>query len=79
MVDLSLVGLLASLWFFVADKLNKYGLTIYYSFTGIVVFLAGIWLSLKFKVLSYFNDTVNLQIIRNLGGGSFKGSLALCQ
>ena len=73
--DLSLVGLLASLWFFVADKLNKYGLIIYYSFTGIVVFLAGIWLSLKFKVLSYFNDTVNLQIIRNLGGGSLKEAL----
>ena len=73
--DLSLVGLLAGLWFSVADKLNKYGLTIYYSFTVIVVFLAGIWLSLKFKVLSYFNDTVNLQIIRNLGGGSLKEAL----
>jgi len=73
--DLSLVGLLADLWFVVADKLNKYGLTIYYSFTVIVVFLSGIWLSLKFKVLSYFNDTVNLQLIRNLSGGSLKEAL----
>ena len=73
--DLALVGLLAGLWFVVADKLNKYGLTIYYSFTVIVVFSAGIWLALKFKVLSYFNDTVNLQLIRNLSGGSLKEAL----
>jgi phosphoglycerol transferase MdoB-like AlkP superfamily enzyme len=73
--DLAFVGLLASLWFFVADKLNKYGLVIYYSFTVIVVFLTGIWLSLKFKVLSYFSDTINLQIIKNLGGGSLQEAL----
>ena len=45
--DLSLVGLLASLWFFIADKLSKYGLIIYYSFTVIVVFLTGIWLAIN--------------------------------
>ena len=73
--DLSLVGLLASLWFAVADKLNKYGLIIYYSFSVIVLFLVGMWLSLKFKVLSYFSDTLNLQIIENLGGGSLKEAL----
>ncbi len=73
--DLSFVGLLASLWFFIADKLNKYGLIIYYSFTVIVVFLTGIWLALKFKVLSYFSDTINLQIIKNLAGGSLKEAL----
>jgi len=73
--DLSLVGLLASFWFFIADKLNKYGLIIYYSFTFIVVFLVGNWLSFKFKVLSYFSDTINLQIIKNLGGGSLKEAL----
>ena len=66
--DLTLVGLLASLWFFVADKLNKYGLIIYYNFTVFVVLLTGVWLAFKFKVLSYFSDTVNLQIIKNLGG-----------
>jgi len=73
--DLSFVGLLAGLWFFIADKLNKYGLIIYYSFTVIVVFLTGIWLALKFKVLSYFSDTINLQIIKNLAGGSLKEAI----
>ena len=73
--DLAFVGLLASVWFAVTDKLNKYGLVIYYSFTVIILFLLGIWLCLKFKVLSFFSDTINLQIIKNLGGGSLKEAL----
>lgn len=73
--DLSLITLLASLWFLGADKLNKYGLKIYYSFSVIVVFFAALWLLVKFKLLSYFNDTVNLQIIKNLAGGSIKEAL----
>ena len=73
--DLSLITLLASLWFLGADKLNKYGLKIYYSFSVIVVFCAALWLLVKFKLLSYFNDTVNLQIIKNLAGGSIKEAL----
>ncbi|MDD5581548.1 MAG: sulfatase-like hydrolase/transferase [Methylobacter sp.] len=73
--DLALYGFVAGIWFFVADKLNKYGLIIYYNFTVMVVLSVGIWLALKFKVLSYFSDTINLQIIKNLGGGSFKEAL----
>ncbi|CAA9892806.1 conserved membrane hypothetical protein [Candidatus Methylobacter favarea] len=73
--DLALYGFVASLWFFVADKLNKYGLIIYYNFTVLVVLSTGIWLALKFQVLSYFSDTINLQIIKNLGGGSLKEAL----
>lgn len=73
--DLTLIGILAGLWFAIADKLNRYGLIIYYSFTALVVVLVGIWLALKFKVLSYFSDTLNLQIIKNLGGGSLKEAL----
>ena len=73
--DLTFIGLLASLWFFVADKLNKYGQRIYYSFSVIVIFMAALWLLIKFKLLSYFNDTLNLQIIKNLAGGSLKEAL----
>ena len=73
--DLTLISLLASLWFFVADKLNKSGQAIYYSFSFIVVFLAALWLLVKFKLLSYFNDTVNLHILKNLAGGSIKEAL----
>jgi phosphoglycerol transferase MdoB-like AlkP superfamily enzyme len=73
--DLSFFGLLASFWFYIADKLNKYGLIIYYNFTVIALLAVGIWLTLKFKVLSYFSDAINLQIIKNLGGGSLKEAL----
>jgi len=73
--DLTLVSLLASLWFFGADKLNQYGQKIYYSFSVIVVFIAALWLLVKFKLLSYFNDTINLQIIKNLAGGSIREAL----
>ena len=73
--DLTLIGLLASLWFFVADKLNKSGQAIYYGFSGIMIVFASLWLFAKFKLLSYFNDTVNLQIIKNLAGGSLKEAL----
>jgi phosphoglycerol transferase MdoB-like AlkP superfamily enzyme len=73
--DLSLFGILASLWFFIAGQLNQYGLVIYYNFTVIVLLVVGIFLSLKFKILSFFSDAINLQIIKNLGGGSFKEAL----
>ena len=73
--DLSLFGILASLWFFIADKLNKYGLIIYHNYIVIVLLAVGIFLSLKYKVLSFFSDAINLQIITNLGGGSFTEAL----
>lgn len=73
--DFLLFGLLGMLWFYVADRLNKYGILIYYCFTVIMLLTMGVWLGLKFKVLSYFNDTINYQIISNLGGGSLKYGL----
>lgn len=73
--DLALYGTLASLWFFVAHKLGRHGILIYYYFTVLVVISVGIWLGLRFKVLSYFSDTINLQIIKSLGGGSLKEAL----
>ena len=35
----------------------------------------GIWLTLKFKVLSYFSDTINFQLVQNLGGGDLMEAL----
>jgi phosphoglycerol transferase MdoB-like AlkP superfamily enzyme len=73
--DLALYGALASLWFFVAGKLKRHGIIIYYYFTVLIIISVGIWLGLRFRVLSYFSDTINLQIIKNLGGGSLKEAL----
>lgn len=73
---MSFFGAIAGLWFFIADRLNKYGLIIYYNFTAVIVLLVGVFLAVKFKVLSYFSDTINLQILKNLGGGSLRQALA---
>lgn len=72
--DLAFYGTLASLWFFIARKLARHGVIIYYYFTVLIILSVGIWLGLRFKVLSYFSDTINLQIIKSLGGGSLKQS-----
>ncbi len=73
--DFSLIGLLAACWFFITDKLNRYGLIVYYNFIVVVLLVIGIWLALKFKLLSYFSDAINLQIISNLGAGNLKDAL----
>jgi phosphoglycerol transferase MdoB-like AlkP superfamily enzyme len=70
--DFLLFGVVGKLWFYVANRLNKFGILTYYIFTVFLLLVMGIWLGLKFKVLSYFNDTINYQIIASLGGGSIK-------
>lgn len=73
--DLVFFGFFAVIWFYFIDKLEKHGLYLYYIFTVFSMLLMGGWLGFKFKVLSYFNDTVNFLILQNLGGGSFKDAL----
>ena len=70
--DFIFFGCFAMLWFCVAGRLNKHGIYIYYIFTVFSMLIMGGWLGFKFKVLSYFNDTVNFLILQNLGGGSIK-------
>jgi len=69
-LDLVLIGSVSALWFWVSRRLNVGFLTSAYNFTFICSSLIGIWLGIKFKVLSYFNDTLNFLIIKNLAGGS---------
>ncbi|NOQ65162.1 MAG: sulfatase-like hydrolase/transferase [Methyloprofundus sp.] len=73
--DLIFFSCLDAIWFFIADRLNKIGVAIYYAFVFFTLLVMGAWLSIKFKVLSYFNDALNFQIIKNLGGGSIKEAL----
>ena len=73
--DLVFFGFFSIAWFFVADRLNKHGIYIYYIFSVLSLLIMGGWLGLKFKVLSYFNDTLNFLILQNLGGGNIKDSL----
>jgi len=70
-----LFGVFAMAWFHVADKYNRNGMISYYNFIVTCLLITGGWLAIKFEVLSYFNDTVNFQIIKNISGGSFRNSL----
>ena len=73
--DLIFFGFITIIWFSIADKLNKSGINIYYIFVFITLLIMGGWLAFKFKVLSYFNDTLNFQIMKNLAGGSIQDAL----
>lgn len=70
--DTVFFGFFALGWFFLIDRLSKHGVYIYYIFTAFSILIMGGWLGFKFKVLSYFNDTVNFLVLQNLGGGSIK-------
>lgn len=73
--DILFFGFFSVIWFYIADKLQKHGIYIYYAFTVSTMLIMGGWLGLKFKVLSYFNDTLNFLIIKNLAGGSLKQAM----
>ena len=73
--DVVFFGLTTMAWFLIADKINKHGIYIYYVFTVLTILIMGGWLGFKFKVLSYFNDTLNFLVLQNLGGGSFRDAL----
>ena len=73
--DFSLCSLLAGFWFFIANQFNKRSVIVSINFAALIILVMGLWLVLKFKILSYFSDTINLNIIINLGGGSLKEAL----
>ena len=73
--DFVFFGVVTMVWFLVADRINRHGIYIYYVFTALTLIITGAWLGFKFKVLSYFNDTLNFLVLQNLGGGSFRDAL----
>ncbi|MBT4152889.1 MAG: hypothetical protein HOE55_07550, partial [Thiotrichales bacterium] len=68
--DLVLITGVGLPWFWLSDRLQVRPLLAAYNFAFIFSAAMGLWLGLKYKVLSYFNDTLNFLIIQNLGGGS---------
>ncbi len=73
--DAIFYGALMTVWFLITNKLKKYHIisTLYFSFA--VVSIIGVITALQYKVLSYFSDTINLTVIKNLGGGSLSEAL----
>ncbi len=68
--DLFLFGVLGVAWFRIADRMGqRKTLSAYNYFFVCVVLMLG-WLAIKYRVLSYFNNTLNFALIKILGGGS---------
>ncbi|HHH39731.1 MAG TPA: hypothetical protein ENK50_09170 [Sedimenticola sp.] len=70
--DLVFFGLLAVAWYALASRWKISLAKALYGFTLLILFAMGGWLALKYKVLSYFSDTINLLIVKNLAGGSLQ-------
>ncbi len=74
-LDLVLFGALGLLWFKLGKQLHWHPYLIAYNYIFFVLAGMGYWLAVKHKVLTYFNDTINFVVIRNLGGGSLAHAL----
>ena len=73
--DFLLVGGFALLWVKVAKHLDKNTLLSSMIFSVIATSLIGLIITVKYGILSYFSDTVNFAIVKNLGGGDLKEAL----
>lgn len=69
-MDLVVIGAMGTIWFWFTDRRVTRPLVAayFFVFTGLSVIC--VWLTLKFKILTYFNDTINFMIVQNLGGGN---------
>lgn len=74
-IDLTFFGLLALLWFPLAGRRRIHPLLAAYDYLFITASTISFCLAVKFKVLAYFNDTINFLIVRNLGRGSLVAAL----
>ena len=73
--DLLVYGSIALLWLVVIRRLHKNSLLHAYYYFVTTVFILMVITASRYQVLSYFSDTVNLAVIKNLGGGSLKEAL----
>lgn len=66
---------IASVWKWIGTKLRMNALIASYHFLFLTGFLCIATVVFRYELLNYFSDIINYQIIKNLGGGSFKGAL----
>jgi phosphoglycerol transferase MdoB-like AlkP superfamily enzyme len=62
-------------WFYVLGRFAKNSLVVSYNFFMFGIMGIGGWLTLKYQVLSYFSDTLNFVVMKNLSGGSLTDAL----
>ena len=69
-IDLLLSGILMYLWYRLWKRKNPPSLLLSYHFAMLWGSFYIFALTAKFKVLSYFNDTVSFALVKNLAGGN---------
>ena len=69
-MNLLLFGLLGQAWFWLADRLRLHPWMAAFHFIYLTMAGFGVWLALKFKVLTYFADTLDFMVAKNLAGGN---------
>jgi len=75
-MDFFVFGALALVWCRLAELMRiRPVLSAYHYFFASATVMV-IWLNVRFELLTYFSDTLNFAIIRNLGGGSISSALA---
>ena len=74
-MDIVLFGALSITWFWNTNRRGTRPLLAAYVFIFCGLSVMGFWLAVKFKLLTYFSDTVNFLVIQNLGGGTLAGAL----
>lgn len=75
-IDMVFFAAVSLPWFWLSKRRNTPLPLTAYNFAFTTLAVMGIWLALKFKTLSYFNDTLNFLVIKNLGGGSLLEALS---
>ncbi len=75
-MDVFFYGGIAFIWFRLASRWRSKPLIAAYNFAFLVSAAIGGWLAVKFKVLSYFNDTIDFLLLQALGGGSLYHALS---
>ncbi len=75
-IDIIFFAAISLPWFWISRWRNARIQLTAYNFAFVTLSAMAIWLALKFKALSYFNDTLNFLVIRNLGGGSLVEALS---
>lgn len=74
-MDVFLYGVAALISFRLASRWKVKPLLAAYNYAFLLSATLGGWLVVKYKILSYFNDTLNFLIVQNLGGGSLYQAL----
>ncbi|MBM4137544.1 MAG: hypothetical protein FJ241_12045 [Nitrospira sp.] len=73
--DFIFLGLIALIWNWLGSKLKINPFIISYHYLFVAGFLCMTKIAVHYKLMSYFSDTVNFHLIKNLGGDSFRGAL----